>query len=426
MNDTLPFTVPADAATTVYADAVATHTKRRATDISGARLGRAMLSYIAVMMAIITLAPFRFAASPVHGLTPLWTWSDIVMNVVMFVPIGFLFQLTRPSGSLAKWWQVLLVGAALSGCIETAQLFEAERYSSLFDVLTNAIGAAVGAVLYAMVLKRMEGDNTVRTLALELPLMGLVYLLVPLMWLIGLASDGGSRAWLVLLVGAFAGGVLGTVHAAYLAPVRGVGRPWLLVAALLWFVVAMLPGAIRDRSVLLAGAAITVGVAWLRSIATARARAVAGNRRFELATLRLVLPLFAAYLSLSSLWPLDGAGTVWHGTGALFDIGDAVSTSRIFLALEHVAAFTLVGYIIAEFHGRESLRYRDIAQRVTGWGAGISMLLEATRGWHPNYGASLLMLILTIGASAFGGLLYQLQRDHVRALLTRRQRSLSR
>lgn len=387
------------------------------------RLGRATLVYLTVMMGIITLAPFRFAATPVHGLTSIWTWSDLVMNVVMFLPFGFVYQLTRPAGSPASAQRVLLYGALLSGCVETAQLFEATRYSSLIDVTTNALGAALGALVYGWIVRGIEGENAVRTLALELPLMALVYLLVPLMWLIGLASGGDSRSWLVLPIAAFAGGIIGTVHAAYLQPSRGIARSWLLPLALLWFVVALLPGTIRDITVLATGAVLTVSTAWLRSVATARFRDGFGNRRFELPTLRLVMPLFAAYLALSSLWPLDEATATWRGAISLYPADIELSERAIYLMLEHIAAFTLVGYIVAEFYGRDLARYRQIAPRVVAWGGGISLLLETTRGWHPSYGASLLMLLLTVAACAIGGWLYQLQREHVKAMLGRRTRS---
>jgi hypothetical protein len=85
-----------------------------------------------------------------------------------------------------------------------------------------------------------------------------------------------------------------------------------------------------------------------------------------------------------------------------------------------------VGYIIAEFHGRDLEHFRQIAARVVLWGGGISALLEVARGFHPAYHASALMLLITIGAAAFGGWLYQLQRDHVRTLLARRSRNASR
>lgn len=395
---------------------------RRASDLTAARLGRATLAYLAVMMGIITLAPFQFAARPVHGLSPIWDWADIVMNVVMFLPFGFVYQLTRPAGSPAPLWRVLALGALLSACVETAQLFEATRYSSLVDIATNSTGALLGSVAYSFMMARIQGENAVRTMALELPLMALIYLLVPLSWLIGLTSGGSARAWLVLPIAVFAGSIMGTVHAAYLAPSRGFARGWLLLAALLWFAVALLPATLRDRSLLIAAASLTVGTAWLRSIATARFRAEYVNKRFELPTLRLVLPLFAAYLALSSLWPLDAATFTWRGTLALLPRGTSLNNHLIYVMLEHIAAFTLVGYVIAEFYGRDRQRFREIAPRVIGWGGGVSLLLEATRGWHPDYGASLTMLVFTIAASTFGGWLYLLQRDHVKALVARRHR----
>lgn len=393
--------------------------QRRAADVTGLRLGRAILGYLVAITAIITLAPFRFAGAPVHGLTDIWTWTDVVMNVLMFVPIGFVYQLTRPTGSAVLWTRVLALGLVLSGSIEVVQLFAATRFSSLIDLATNTVGALLGAWSYALVIKRIEGPSTVRTLALELPLMGLVYLLIPLMWLVGLASNGGGRSWLVLPIGAFAGGILGTVYAAYLEPQRHVPRWWLLLASVGWCMVSLLPGAIRDRDLILACMAMVISSAWLRSLATGRYRDEAGPRRFEIPTLRLMMPLYAAYLGFSSLWPLDAADLTWSGTFALIPAAEAGMT-EIFVALEHVAAFTLVGYLIAEFHGRDLAHYRQIARRVLFCSTLLTVLLEGARGFHPAYHASVLMVAFTIGAAVLGGWLYQLQRDHVRALLTRR------
>ncbi|MEQ1692397.1 MAG: hypothetical protein ABMA00_13985, partial [Gemmatimonas sp.] len=186
-----------------------------------------------------------------------------------------------------------------------------------------------------------------------------------------------------------------------------------------WYVVALLPGAIRERDLLLAGVAVAIGVSWMRSVSTGRHRARERTRRHEVPTLRLVMPLFAAYLALSSLWPLNEADTTWHGMWSLLPDGVA-NSALVFVALEHVAAFTLVGYIIAEFHGRELEHYHQMAWRIIAWGGGISALLEIARGFHPAYHASALMWCFTVGAAVLGGWLYQLQRDHVRALLARR------
>jgi hypothetical protein len=235
-------------------------------------------------------------------------------------------------------------------------------------------------------------------------------------------DDASARGWLGLLIVMFGSGIIGSIFTAYLAPARQLARGWLLVAVSAWTMVALLPGAIRDRELLLAGLAIAIGVAWLRSIATGRDQQRETVSRFELPTLRLLLPCFAAYLAMASLWPLDAAEPMWYAMWPLLRSVDA-TTREIFAALEHVASFTLVGYIIAEFHGRDLERYRDIAGRVVLWGGGLSVLLEVARGFHPQYGASAMMLVLTVGAAMFGGRLYQLQRDHVRALVTRRTRS---
>ena len=270
---------------------------RRTSDVTAARLGRAVMAYLAVIMGIITLAPFQFSATPKHRLTSIWEWEDIIMNIVMFLPFGFVYQLTCPTGSPVSLLRILLLGGMLSTLVETAQLFEATRYPSLVDVSTNAIGAGLGAIIYAVILRRIEGERAVRILALELPLMALVYLLIPLSWLMGLVGAGSSRGWLALPIAIFAGSILGTVHAAYLVPYRGITRGWLLLRAFVWFAVALLPGTVGDYAMLMAAAVLTVSSAWLRSIATARWRNQQTNRRFELPTLRLVLPFFVAYLA---------------------------------------------------------------------------------------------------------------------------------
>ena len=178
--------------------------KHSAASTTGVQLGRAILGYTAVITAVITLAPFRFAAAPVHGLSGVWTLSDIILNIVMFVPLGFLHELTRPPASAepvdrdASWLRAFVLGALLSATIEIAQLFEAERFSSLIDIATNATGALVGSVLHGVVARRVRAESAVRSLALELPLMGLLYLLAPLVWFAGLAGGEGARPWLIL------------------------------------------------------------------------------------------------------------------------------------------------------------------------------------------------------------------------------------
>jgi glycopeptide antibiotics resistance protein len=394
---------------------------RRTADFTALRLGRVVLGYLALVTSIITMAPFRFQWTPAHGLTDLWTWSDLVMNVLLFVPFGFVYRFTRPRGAPPDWPRVIILGAALSGTIEALQLFSPTRYTSLQDVATNTAGAAVGAWAFARLASRLEDDSSVPSLALELPLMGLVYQLIPLCWLIGLGSDGGARRFFVLPVAAIAGAILGTVHAAYLAPERQGRSRWLVALCLGWVIVAVVPGAGGDLGLLFASATLTIGIALFRRMATARDRAASAHRRFELPTLRLVMPLFAAYLALSSLWPLDAARPEWHWIVALAPAQLELTQPLMYRLLEQVAAFTLAGYMIAEFHGRDARGLRATATRVALWAGGISLLLEVARGWYPDASASVLLWLFTVVAALFGGWMYLLQRDHVRALVHRRR-----
>ena len=397
---------------------------RRAADFTALRLGRAVLAYLAVMVAIITLAPFRFESAPVHGLTTIWNWQDLVLNVLMFVPFGFVYQLTRPRGTPANWARVLLLGAGTSAAIEVAQLFSAERYTSLLDLATNTSGALLGAIAFRLLATRVQEDDTVRSLALELPLMGLVYLLIPLCWLIGLGSEGELRGLLVVVPALMAGAILGTVHAGHVRPdARPMWPGWLIATSVGWSLVALLPGAMGDLTVALPGTALTLATALLRDIGTRHAMQRSQTRRVELPTLRLLLPMYAAYLACSALWPLTGASPVWHGTLALALPGVEMTQPFVYRALEQVAAFTLVGYMAAEYRGRErGPRARTLRgmSKLVAWSAAASILLQTARGFSERDGASLSLLLLTLSAAAVGHWLYLLQRAHVRALVQRR------
>jgi len=393
----------------------------RAADASAERLGFATLAYVVATTLVITMAPFRFSSHSLHGLSMEWTTFDLVMNGVMFVPLGFLYRVTRPRGATNAWWIAIVLGAMLSTSIEAAQLFSATRYSSLLDVLTNTSGAAVGSLLFTRLSHRLRvGASAVSALALELPLIGVVYLLVPLLWLTGLASSGSERAWLLLPMTIFGGALIGAVHGAYLEPAQRSGAFGLIAVSGGWAAIASIPGGRGEPLVIGAAIAVAMGSAWLRSTATKRARLLLGPHRFELATLRLVLPLFAVYLALSALWPLDAASDTWRAGLELFPaLHGELSQRLVFQALEYLSTFTVAGYLIAEFHGRTNDGYHVMVGRVVCWGGGMAGMLELARGWHAQFGASILVATLAITASVFGGWLYHLQRDHVRALWAR-------
>lgn len=390
-------------------------TRAHSPERTGRRLGHVVLAYLAMAVAVVTLSPFRFALEPVNTWASAWQPFDVVMNIVMFVPLGFIHRISRPKGGGAELLGALVWGAALSGLVETAQLFAPGRFPSPIDLATNTAGAGLGSLLGGLTLRRADTVGAVRAAAVELPLMGLVYLLAPLPWLVGIGRDGDGRAWLVLPLAASAGWIIGAVLTSFdRAP-----RARVLTATASWLLVALVPGFLGSLELAAAAGAAGLGAAWIRTVAPSRVthEVLPAPRRFEAATLRVVFPLLFVYLSASSLTPLTAPSARWMGTWALLPEGAALDTAVIFRTLEHIAGFTLIGYAIAEYHGRSRDQFSTVLPVVLGWAGAASAALEIARGWHPDYGASAVMFALTLLGAGLGGWVYSLQLAHVRALI---------
>lgn len=84
--------------------------------------------------------------------------SDIVQNILLFIPFGFLgyFSLVYKS-SLPKKLAIVASGAALSASVEILQMFSPLRYPALSDVVFNTAGTAVGLVFALMLKKSVVG-----------------------------------------------------------------------------------------------------------------------------------------------------------------------------------------------------------------------------------------------------------------------------
>jgi hypothetical protein len=113
---------------------------------------RGALALTAAALAFIayeTLAPAPENIALVAR-TPIWCvvcgelgLVDVLLNVLLFVPLGLGLRLLGHS-----WGRTVLLGAALSLAIETAQYFAIPgRDASLGDLLTNTLGAGLGALL---------------------------------------------------------------------------------------------------------------------------------------------------------------------------------------------------------------------------------------------------------------------------------------
>lgn len=94
-----------------------------------------------------------------HGI-PAWfnyKFVEASANVALFVPLGIVGSLAFPDKC---WWQVGAFGLLISGCMELGQLlFLHNRFSTPQDLVTNASGAVMGALLTGWALKRLEARH---------------------------------------------------------------------------------------------------------------------------------------------------------------------------------------------------------------------------------------------------------------------------
>jgi glycopeptide antibiotics resistance protein len=152
---------------------------------------------VTLIILLLTLNPFYLAMPDHVRFTFGSSLKNLILNIVMFLPVGFFYGLTT------KRRGALVVGACLSFGIETLQLFIPARTPSILDILTNTLGAGLGSLAYDLISTHLViSSATVNRLRLETPLMGLVYLLIPLLWIDVLALNEAPRRWfLTLLIG---------------------------------------------------------------------------------------------------------------------------------------------------------------------------------------------------------------------------------
>lgn len=382
---------------------------------TGTQLGLALLAYLLGITLIITLIPFRFEWPETWRFVFYVGTVDVFANVLLFLPLGFLYRFASPHAHRHPIAMALGAGALLSFGIEALQLFEPTRNCSPVDVAANATGAALGAVAYGRIAasSRMDG-RVIGWLSLELPVMGLVYLLVPLLWVSALAAHGEvARSVITLLVGVFGAILLGGMQRYYFGPARASEPRQTAIFAGIWFLAGAFP-ALPWHPLLIAAGALTVAVlcGLLGSIGIGLQR---HNRRFEVRLLASAAPVYAVYLAAVTLAPLAGGAGEWtFRRGFSEAASDQIEILRL---LELIAAYTLVGYMAAEVRGRAIERYRMALPGLLTCSFALIAAGELARGFAQSDGASAARGVLLILAAFYGGWLYYLQRAHVVRLL---------
>ncbi len=323
------------------------------------RLTLALLGYYTFVTLVITLGPFEFAWRRFH-VDVAFKVVDAILNVALFLPIGFLLRGLEPAGTRVGW-RAVAAACALSTLLEFVQVFLPGRYPSPVDVVANTAGAWAGVWIRNRVERASFWHRgAVGRIGLDIPVVGLLYLLVPQLWLstVGIVEDRWRLLTTLLLLGA--------------------------------------------------GAIVFVDLR--------RARTRSDERRFEVETLRRFMPLFGLYLAAAALWPPFRDVVPWHGeVGIVTRVQDA-SAIGLLLLLEQMGAFTLFGYAIAEWRGRRELTLAADLPLVIAAALLIAVSLEATQGVLAGPGASLLAALLSTAGAAYGAAVYHIARSHVRML----------
>ena len=95
----------------------------------------------------------------VYASFPFFRPFDIVVNIIGFMPLGFLCALVLRRTSLAGTARVILVvgfGIALSVALEFLQAYLPTRTSGIADVVSNSLGMIPGYILCLVLYKKMS------------------------------------------------------------------------------------------------------------------------------------------------------------------------------------------------------------------------------------------------------------------------------
>ncbi len=378
-------------------------------------LGKALLVYMVFMVFLMTLFPFDFRIPTRIQIKILTDLADFMANIVLFIPIGFLFKLSRRPDKDALCLNVLFLGILLSIAIEFTQLFIPGRHTQVIDVINNGVGAWLGAILFVFLKRRLSGESAGKLFSLQLPLMNVVYLLIPLMWINGLTiGTEAVRLWLLLLLGLFGTGVLCSISIYQFRKTGTLSLAKLSFFAMTWFFIATLPVLLKFP---LQITVFTISIGILAGLIVGILKAGKMNeRRLELPTLKRILPLFILYLLLLVIWSTTSPIGAW-----LFktDVQELVFNKRLvstFRFIEFIAAFTLLGYMIAEMRGRKN----ESAGKTLGWifftALIVSIIIEIIRGYPPLIRSSILEIVFTTAAALYGGVIYRLQLAAIQRL----------
>lgn len=373
-------------------------------------LAALLLAYVVGMAALATLWPFDFRMR-VPRLSFYSSPEDLVLNLGLLFPAGFLWRLVRPRPLVGGNLDVLVLGVGLSSVLEGLQMF-LPRTASPTDVVMNGLGAWAGATVYS----RLE-RGWVDRICLALPLTKVLYLTVPLLALQAWAAKGRYAAVTTLVpLAAFSASIAAELYRnAWRRKVFGVGHtyPPLGAAAVVVPPLAALRFVVGFVALFGLGATplwarLPQQALWLVPVAAAFAwislrfpPRVNGERRMEQIALRRALPWLGAFLFLIALPRFAGHLDALHGSTAGFYV------------LRDAATFSVLGYVLSQLHARGKFGSHAELRAAFGAFAAIA-LFGALRSWQLM--SELPELGVLVAAGVLGAAIHRAELTAIRAL----------
>ncbi|TFG97621.1 MAG: VanZ family protein, partial [Calditrichales bacterium] len=349
-------------------------------------------------------APFRFHSF--HITSSIWMINlpDIIGNLALFFPIGYLYRMIRPVDKASNYFMIMLYGFLFSLSIESLQLFLPGRYSSISDVVCNTLGTGIGALAFSAI-------NSVAVFRkglipyYGLPIIYIAYLLAPLLWLSGLrvTADEIFRPLIMVIPGSIGAYILITIFRLRVKFISTSRRYADVLPVVLWFILGIAPAFVRSPYY----AFISICFLFLIVINISRfyRPSAQRDRRFEIPVLNTVLPLYFLYMICINIYPFSSTG--WQFTLVPPDTANLMepSFSDMFRLVEYIGSFSLLGYIISERFGRHMNGIKISTVLIFA----SAVIIELFKGFQAGNTGSLFFLMISFGAGIFGSYIYRMQ-----------------
>jgi hypothetical protein len=228
-----------------------------------------------------------------------------------------------------------------------------------------------------------------------------------------------NRLGLTTVLGVFGGSVLASAHVNRTRINQKMGGPMPAMYAFGWFLIGTLPALIAFP---LEVFVVAVGIGLFAQLsAWYWKRGAQSEHRFEQTTLKRVFPIFGIYLLLLSVWPSTLPLAEWSNN---LDYTQLTEAQRIVFAarfIEVIAAFTLLGYMVAGMRGRKDESGLKTAGWVFGSSLTFSILTAILRDLISGPLSFLLEVTLFTVAALYGALIYGLQLEVFRRMQAKEQ-----